>query len=520
MRLRVGILGASAPSWEPLLRQIGVPCGDARGSLSVGEWSAVAAADDATDAMILSLRQYLASGGGVLCSARVQARIAGGPAAAERSIRYLLQDPPGGIFPSIGLVDLFLPCAVSREANAVRANDGRMTVFAGPFGGGMIVALPVDVPSALKDARSISKSFWAERSKLPHERVSLVSRGGIRRLVTRSLEYLHHQRGLPFLHLWHYPGEAQSLFAFRVDTDFATRREVEPLYALLAAHGLGATWFVHVEGQEELLPFYGRIDGHEIGIHCFTHRAFEREEEIDADIARAASALSAAGIPFRGYAGPYGRWSAALARSVARRGFEYSSEFSYDYDNLPSFAAPDGGGERSVLEVPIHPVSIGSLRRQGCSPAEMLRYFSAEAERRLAVGDPLFWYHHPKNLHLDVLEGLFSQVREWGVAPILLGEYARWWKRRLEVRLAADASGSLLALSGPAPGGDVRCRVTRGDGKACFVDPAATVDLQRATWTPVPSALPLPDDIRRIRAFNPWIPLNHLEDAVHRKFFS
>ena len=515
MNICVGILGEDARGWLELLAQIGVPCREAQGRLAPDFWSVVVVADDAGETMLASAREYLKEGGALLCSGSVHARLTGA-AGDERSVGYLLQDGESGLFPGIGIVDLYATCRVPAGSNAVMANDGRHCVLSGPAGGGTLVALPFDAPELLGDARASQKSFWAERGRLPFERVSVVSRAGIRALVTRALELLHHGRGLPFLHLWYYPGEKPSLFSLRIDTDFATAAEIEPLAALLGKHDIPATWFVHVEGQEELLRFYGGLKGHEIGVHCFQHRFFDREELIDKDISRAEAMLSAAGVPFRGYAGPYGRSSGELARVIARHGFEYSSEFSYDYDNLPS-APASGDGVTPTLQVPVHPISIGNLRRQGCSGEEMRAYFSDVVSRKLRSGSPLFFYHHPKNLHHDVLEHLFSMIREERISPVLLGDYARWWKSRGTIALAAALEGTRLELAGAAPPGDFCCRVTRGDRTEALVPFPAGLDLRSAAWRASPAPLALPAAVGRMRHFNPWMLVNRVEDYLHRK---
>ena len=53
--------------------------------------------------------------------------------------------------------------------------------------------------------------------------------------------------------------------------------------------------------------------------------------------------------------------------------FEYSSEFTLDYDDLPFFPYLKDGFSK-VLQIPIHPISLGRLRRSHFSKNEMLKY--------------------------------------------------------------------------------------------------------------------------------------------------
>ena len=46
--------------------------------------------------------------------------------------------------------------------------------------------------------------------------------------------------------------------------------------------------------------------------------------------------LRNSGFRMQGFAAPFGTWNDELGRAIVDCGFEYSSEFSYDYDNLPS----------------------------------------------------------------------------------------------------------------------------------------------------------------------------------------
>ncbi len=514
MKISVGILARDVSSWQALLRQIGVPSRPAAGALLVEEYSAVIVADDAGAEALGSAREYLRAGGAVLCSGTVHALLTG-RANDKRPISYLVQDGRDGPFPGIGIIDISAPCAVPAGAQCVRAADGRASVAVERVGEGALIALPFDAPALLEDRRCTYKSFWMDRRRLPFEYLSRVSRGGVRKITARALELLHHTRGLPFLHLWHFPGEARSLFALRIDTDYGSAAEIESLSALLRKNDIPATWFVHVGAQRELLPRFAAMKDQEIGVHCFEHKAFLTPGEMGLDLEKAEAALRAAGISFEGYAGPFGRWSMTLAQVLARRGFEYSSEFSYDYDDLPSFPS-HGGRPEPVLQVPVHPMSIGSLRRQGCTPEEMRKYFADAVTRLLGAGDPLFFYHHPKNLHPEVLEGLFSRVREEKIETTLLGEYARWWKVRSSVAFEAELDGGLLRLSGAAE--NVRCRMTLADGTEAWAKLGSAVETRSLSWTSVSAPLSLPARIGRIRKFNPWIPLNRLEDAFHRKF--
>ena len=51
-------------------------------------------------------------------------------------------------------------------------------------------------------------------------------------IVNRSLQELFWRRDIPFVSLSPFPDGEDLLFSFRVDTDFASQKEVETLYEL------------------------------------------------------------------------------------------------------------------------------------------------------------------------------------------------------------------------------------------------------------------------------------------------
>ncbi len=98
-----------------------------------------------------------------------------------------------------------------------------------------------------------------------------------------------------------------------------------------------------------------------------------------------------------------------LAVQLVDCGFEYSSEFSYDYDNLPSVPRLRHG--EGTLQLPIHPICIGSLKRHSYSDKQMIQYFENVIQRKLASSEPIIFYHHPKDGYYDVLDWLFQEMR-------------------------------------------------------------------------------------------------------------
>ncbi len=238
-------------------------------------------------------------------------------------------------------------------------------------------------------------------------------------------------------------------------------------------------------------------------------------QQNESNIRQALSVLNGAGIKPEGFVAPFGAWNEGLGKAIHNCRFVYSSEFAYDYDNLPSY--PLIGSELSkVLQAPIHPIGIGSLRRQGYSDEQMKRYFDFVTGMKLGVRDPLIYYHHPKDGHHEVLKHLFEIVRTPRVTPMFLGEYANWWKRRLQVKPQIELSGSLLRISANKGPESSWLRISKPDGTEAFSPVRHELDMGKLSWELRPLPFALPPNFVRARNFNYRIPFTRTVDVISR----
>jgi hypothetical protein len=512
MKLNVGIVGNSK-HWEAFLRQEGVPFASVTGTAMPDDYSAIVSGDDVHDHDLTVLRDYLFKGGAVLCSGKVYAEIR--QTTYDREfIKYVFSDASSP-FANAGLVDVQSRTRIAWNANQLRTDRNSFSAHKGLFGNGHVVALPFDAAKLMRDARVSTKSFYSPERRLPFERVSTVSKGGVRKIVARALELLHHHRGIPYVHLWYYPSDARTIFAFRVDTDHAGPGEIDDLYRVVSSFEIPASWFVDVKSQQLYLSMFSSMEHQEIGAHCFEHRVFPDASANESNIRQALTVLKGADIKPEGFAAPFGEWNDGLGEAIRRCGFSYSSEFAYDYDNLPSY--PGIGKDPSpVLQIPIHPVGIGSLRRQGYSEEQMKRYFDFVTGLRLSTREPLVFYHHPKDGHHDVLKHLFETAKQPRIALTFFGEYANWWKRRLQVNPRIEMSGSTIRVSANKSPQSVWLRISKPNGTEAFSPIREELILDKLSWEPRPLPYALPPDFTRIRKFNYRIPLTRGVDFVTR----
>ncbi len=512
MRILIGIVD-DHPGWQLLLSQEGIPYRCIRSGDEVAECSVLVGGDGYPESLVPAVRDFLKGGGGILCAASLLGRLSGVPP-RERTLTSILPEA-GSFLSGIGLCDLFLTARIPAQANVGMDRTGHPTVFCGDFGGGFVVAFPFDPAAAILDGRLMTKSFYSERRRLPYETVPAVTKGSIRQFVARGLEYLHHACGLPYAHLWYYPENARSIAAFRIDTDFGTEREIEELYALSERLSKPFTWFVDVASQEQILPVYRGMRLLEIGVHCNTHKHYKGAGDASADLGRAITALERNQIEAHGCALPFGQWSTDLGREVERRGFKYSSEFSYDADNSPSFPYL-ATRFSNTLQIPVHPISIGNLNRQGFQKEEIVRYYRYIIDLKMQSREPIVLYHHPKNGRTDIIDAFLRTLREPMVRWMTFSDYSNWWRERNAGEPSVNYDNRQFHFQLKKNVAGMLFHVTMEDGTESYCAPAEAVERRSLRWQPKPEPFVTPPDLLRIRNFNPWIPLQRCEDFLRQ----
>jgi hypothetical protein len=464
-----------------------------------------------------AVAEYLTRGGAVLGDASSCRGIAG-MTARDEFIGYLVGDgsPP---FSSLALADIGLPGALSGESGVVRTEQNSFALFAGPVGKGWAVTLPFAADEALADGRAVQKSFYAPFDRLPSEHVSTVAKGEVRHLVRDALAFLHARRGIPYAHLWYFPGGARNVFAFRVDSDAAHRHDVDHLYELARRFDVPLTWFLDVRSHESLLGHFAAMSGQEFGVHCYHHRVSADRGENASNFGKAKEMMEAVGFRPDGFAAPFGLWNRNLAAVTKELGFRYSSEFSYAYDTLP-LSPFSPAGVYGVPQIPVHPVCIGTLRQAGYTEQRMQQYFSMASSWKIARREPLFFYHHPGHQSWETVESILSLAALAGVRALTLGAFARWWERRsgLTPDLRVEKGWLLVdrSSSSAMSESDTLIRILSPEGKEAVLAPGERLDLELVRWDEPPAFSP-PGDLRRIREFDPRRMLGDLYNSMVRR---
>ncbi len=497
IKIQVGLTSAD-PVWDLLLHQIGIAYkviipSDPEDLSS--EYSVIIVNDD-RNTPTASIDEYLHKGGAVLYTTNAVSAIR----RRATSTRNVTSLPPcsNALYTHADILDL--DSAVSFFPNNDLADSERA-------GSGTKYFLGIDLQRCFIEQKR-RRNFYTPSGRMPNEIVSRRSKGSIRQLIFSLLTVMHHRRSLPFIHQWYFPGVERTIFTFRIDSDKGTQEQIEEIRSLSSAYSVPTTWFLDVKSHESWLPYFSSFGSQEIGLHCYDH-VLHRSADLNRDnFSKALSLLRSVGIHPNGITAPTGAWNAGYAESIRQLGFRYSSEFSYDYDDLPSF--PLLNGERfSIPQLPIHPVCIGSMLRARMNTGAMTEYFKKVIDRNMLLNEPVCLYHHPTHRHNEVFKEVFQYIDSLSIAKLSYSDYAEWWKHRHDHCTAVEITDSVIEAAEDT--GNVRHRVILPDGRETIIGLNEKQSLNLLSCVRIDREIDIPADIMRTRKFTPR---HHLQDAL------
>lgn len=507
MDLKIALIGKSY-GWVQILKQIGIKF-DLLVDTSTNQlfqYPVIVLSESASNHDIIQAKKYVETGGSLLCSTKIFYQNNSVKNLKERYVKFLLTDRDG--YFNIGeFIDLWRNIVYLDYAEHLKSNIEEFTLTEMNYGDGKVILLPFDAGSLYDDHSYKHKSFYSYKSRLPHERVAKVSKGPVRKIVSNSLEYLFHSQNLLYCHKWYFPATEKNVFLFRVDTDYGKFQNISDLYQLALEHNIPITWFIDVKSQKDILEFYTKIQNQELALHCFEHREFKNAGEYKSDLATAIEYLHKYEIYPEGFAAVYGKWNREISNVIKDFDFEYSSEFCFDYDNLPSF------DENENLQIPVHPICVGSLRRQGHSASDMIRYFELITQKKINNQEPLIFYHHPNDENIEVVHYLFNKIKNLQIPAYSFLSYAKWWKNRVEVDYSARFENKSLEVEFKESN---KCalRITNKENQETFISNSGSYDISQLKWQMKPVPSELPRDFNKIYKMNIWKIINKLEDMI------
>ena len=489
MNLRIGIDNCK-PGWEIILKQIGVSFTQLLLSdkISPDEYSTIIITESHTSKENEVIEGFLNAGGAVLYSDSAKLDMI---SHKTRKVSFLISEE-NSPFSQIGLVDIYstIKIPISKQIITI---DSELNITS--INHGVNLILPFNINELILNSNSRRKKFYANRKELPSEIVAEVSKGKLRKIVEISLEYLHHKRDLPFVHLWNQPFSDKNLFIFRLDTDFCSNEDADEMYNICRKHNIRATWFLDTESEDRLRN-YAFMEDQEMAIHCDKHYVYNSFEENYNNIQKADEKLKKCGINVTGFAAPFGTWNSSLDEALKKMKLKYSSEFTLDYDDLPFY--PFCNNEFStVLQIQIHPISLGRLRRSHFSEDEMLQYYLELINMKSEIGEPVIIYHHPHHTHFDIINTIFQYVNSNNFVNMNMREFNKWWEERYNLEPEFQYTNN--KLSSKFDSEHVFIKISTNDGFTI----SQKGDIQIDEITQKPHLKPFTKhDLKRIRKFH------------------
>jgi hypothetical protein len=514
VNLTIGLLHKDA-GWERLLTQIGVSWKlyDASQTLSPDAFAVMIVNAEPTTLQRSGLAAYVHAGGSVLAD-NGTARFFLDCRATKKKFTSFAPGSCGQFAPS-SILDINTSGSIITSCAGKPVKGGPVAQIM-THGDGTVVSVSFPVSPCILSTESGRKNFYAPSPRLPSETVSTVSKGSIRQLVTNILEYLHHKRSLPFVHTWYYPGGHPSVFTFRVDTDKGNETELRELYEVCAKHGIPGTWFVDVHSHERWLDFFSSFAGQEIGLHCYRHETAAEREAVSANFGKGCRLLREAGFSVNGASAPCGTWNEAVDSVYTELGMAYSSEFSLDYDDMPFFPETPSGISR-VMQLPIHPICVGSMKRSGYTSRMMREYFRTAALSSIASREPVCFYHHPTHHNWDVFDDMFTFITEMNLPKMTYSAYAAWWRQRIAVMPRFVLEGDSIVVANAADmSGELYYRVALPGREEIITQIGSGSILPDAPRVRRAERAAIPDDILRARKFDPRHPLINFLDYWYK----
>jgi peptidoglycan/xylan/chitin deacetylase (PgdA/CDA1 family) len=250
---------------------------------------------------------------------------------------------------------------------------------------------------------------------------------------------------------------------------YGVRRGLERVVAVLAGHGVHATFYVpgitaerHPDAIRSIVAH-----GHEVGHHGHTHRS---PHGLTADaqrleIEQGLSALAALGIEAHGYRAPAWELTDVTLELLAQHGFAYDS--SLMDDDRPY----ELGG---LLELPVH-WTLDDAPYFAADPGNdrLLGVWTRELELAAEEERPITVTLHPEILgrphRIGLLQRLIEHAAALGVPTLTHAELATRYRRR-----------------GPRPAGEARAPGAPSSAAADRASPArgARSRPYRSSWPP------------------------------------
>ncbi|MEO0097405.1 MAG: polysaccharide deacetylase family protein [candidate division WOR-3 bacterium] len=296
------------------------------------------------------------------------------------------------------------------------------------------IYLPFSLKDLLKNIEIKAKYFYFSLLKFPYEFVNKINKSALRRLVINLIINIFLKNKIPYYFLPYFPDNYSTVFLFRIDGDFATLKEVKKVFELLSKENIKFTFFIDVKSSEKFLDFFREKskEKFDIQLHSYYHYVYKEKDKNLDNLAVGKEKLKEAGIEIKGFAAPFGVWNYSLNEVLEELNFSYSSEFSFDYDDLPILPIIENRFSK-VYQIPSHPISVGCLKALNLSSKEMVKYYQEYILKTYEKGYPIVLYDHPQRIleFWEIFKEVFDFIKNFSNIKMMnFSEFFEWWQRR------------------------------------------------------------------------------------------
>ncbi|MCK4575574.1 hypothetical protein KAU34_04125, partial [candidate division WOR-3 bacterium] len=321
-----------------------------------------------------------------------------------------------------------------------------------------------------------------------------------------------------YFHKWYYPDGKRNAFLFRVDTDKSNFDEIYNTYKIADEHDFYCTFFIDVKSCCDSLQRLKELKNQEISVHCFEHKVFKDPLKNRINLSKSKDLLKEAGIVTTGIAVPYGKWNDSIGFVIEELGFQYSSEFSFSYDDLPSHPFINSRFSH-VLQIPVHPISPGTLFYSKNSIDVVKKYFKGIIEEKYSTDEPLFLYGHSGVIsrYPSIIENIIREIKS--KKDIWKGTYSKfydWWMERENTNPEILIDGITLKMKGIDKNTRLTLRIITPKGKYAIIPLKKEVNLEELKFTEMANSIPFDKNKLKIKQGNFKLKLKEIENWIRR----
>ncbi len=343
------------------------------------------------------------------------------------------------------------------------------------------------------------------------ENLPTISKKKLRRIIFLVLKRAFHAIGLPLVSKWYWPFDSRSVFCLRADMEGGQEKSLIRFFNNVQPWKKSLSIFICGQAYEKKKELLKKIAGLscEIGNHTHTHYVYSSIVRNRPNLELTERILSEVGVTPSGYVGPASFWHASMYDLLHEKGYQYTSSFGVDHDNIPYFPVRNSKENYDLVEIPFH--CLGDrFTKFGVrlDSTEVTNFFNRLIEKKYMAAEPMAIYGHPDMKgrlgdHPELVNKICKQALS--LPDIWTGnmaELAQWWRTRHAVTAAIMIDSSSGTISGKDFNDetDISWSIYMPDGR-WFLEKSSSLKkgLRFDSLTPrTPLSSPKPSDIGEI----------------------